>query len=82
MIGFRSRRASELVYRVFFALLFFFFFFIIVDNLTFEVLSKMESRKNWFSVEEGLHHVTRFGWIFFYDQLTLFCNCFVRLLTI
>lgn len=45
----------------------FFFFFIIVDNLTFEVLSKMESRKNWFSVEEGLHHVTRFGWIFFYD---------------
>lgn len=81
MIGFRSRRASELVYRVFFALLFF-FFFITVDNLTFEVLSKMESRKNWFSVEEGLHHVTRFGWIFFYDQLTLFCNYFVRLLTI
>lgn len=81
MIGFRSRRASEFIE---FSLLFFsfFFFFIIVDNLTFEVLSKMESRKNWFSVEEGLHHVTRFGWIFFYDQLTLFCNCFVQLLTI
>lgn len=72
------RRASELVYRVFF--LSFFFFLAIVDNLnTFEVSSKMESRKNWFSVEEGLHYVTRFGWTFFYDQLTLFCNRFVRL---
>lgn len=50
--------------------LFLFFFLAIVDNLnTFEVSSKMESRKNWFSVEEGLHHVTRFGWTFFYDQL-------------